>query len=78
MQSKVLEAIARENFRSSGYISHSANERRTSWISPKPSSSPIYTNDAVSGVLKRREIARNRQQQKTSFIKNCLNAFFQR
>ncbi|MEN8660916.1 MAG: hypothetical protein ACN4GF_02810 [Lentimonas sp.] len=77
MSNNVLENIARENFRSSGYISHPKRERRTSWIFSRPPSSP-HSTDAVSGALQRRENALHRQSSKPTFIQTCLNAFFHR
>ncbi|HAV14667.1 MAG TPA: hypothetical protein DCX06_14415 [Opitutae bacterium] len=76
--SDVLEAIARENFRSSGYLSHPSRERRKSWTFSKPPRSPFHSNDAVRGALKRREKALHRQQRKPTFIQTCLNAFLHR
>lgn len=79
MPSKVLEVIARENFRSSGYITHPRNERPVSWTFSKPPSSPsFYTTDAVRGALRRRERALTRQQAKPTLLQSCLNALFHR
>ncbi len=74
----VLETIARENFRSSGYITHPGRERATSWIFTSPPHSPFHATDAVSGALERRESALHRRHAKYSFFKNSINVFLHR
>ena len=73
-----FQVIARENFRSSGYITHPGGERRTTWRFVNPPRSPFSTTDTVLSALQRRENAYLRYEPKPSFIKNCLNALFRR
>lgn len=75
---KVFETIARENFRTSGYISHPRRERRSSWtFTSLPRSSP-HTSNAVRDALQRRERAHLKIQSKPSLLQNFFNAFFHR
>lgn len=74
----ILENIARENFRSSGYITHPGSERRTSWTYTAPPRSPFYTTDTVRDALQRRERALHRETTKPSFLEYCLNVIFHR
>lgn len=74
----VFETIARENFRSSGYIQHPRSERPTAWQFTKPPRSPFHTADAVRSALQRRESALLRKQPKTSLLQNCVNVLFHR
>ena len=77
----VLETIARENFRSSGYITHPGRERRTAWqFTSRPHSpfSKFSSADTVRSALLRRESALLRRNAKSSLIRNCLNALFHR
>jgi hypothetical protein len=76
--SKILENIARENFRSSGYIQHPSRERRIRWTFTAPPRSPFFTSDTVRDALQRRERAQRRQNGKSSFLQDCLNVFFDR
>lgn len=76
--SNVLESIARENFRSSGYITHPARERRSRWTFTSPPRSPFTTVDTVRDALQRRERAARREQGKSRFLQNCLHVFFHR
>jgi len=76
--STILESIARENFRSSGYITHPSRERSVSWTFSSPPRSPFYSADAVRSAIQRRESALHRQQAKPSFLQNCLNVLFHR
>lgn len=71
----VFENIARENFRSSGYITHPSRERRIRWTFSAPPQSPFQKNDTISDALERRERALHREQSKTSFLKALLNVF---
>ncbi|MFP4156890.1 MAG: hypothetical protein ACLFU4_04665 [Opitutales bacterium] len=76
--SKILERIARENFRSSGSIQCPSRERRSRWIFTAPPRSPFYTSDTVRDTLQRRERALRRQSGKPSFLHDCLHVFFHR
>ncbi|MGJ8649579.1 MAG: hypothetical protein ACSHX4_04410 [Opitutaceae bacterium] len=76
--SRVLDKIARENFRTSGYLTHPSRERRTSWTFLSPPRSPSYSTDSVRSALQRREQALHRQNRKPTFIQNCLNVIFDR
>ena len=74
----VLETIARENFRTSGYITHPRRERRSSWtFSPAPRTLSHSTN-AVRDALQRRERANLKTQSKPSLFQNCINALLHR
>lgn len=74
----VFETIARENFRTSGYISHPRRERHSPWIfSPTPRTPPHSTN-AVRDVIQRRERAYLKTQSKPSLFQNCINVLFHR
>ena len=74
----VFETIARENFRTSGYISHPRRERRISWtFSPAPRASFRSTN-TVRDALQRREQAYLKTQSKPSLLKNCINVLLHR
>jgi hypothetical protein len=73
-----FETIARENFRSSGYIQHPRSERRTAWQFTAPPRSPFHQADTVRSALQRRESALLRNQPKTSLIQNCINVLFNR
>ena len=76
--SKILENIARENFRSSGYIQHPSRERRTPWTFSSPPRSPLQSIDTVRDALERRERAMQRQSAKTGAFFSCLNVFLYR
>lgn len=69
----VFENIARENFRSSGYISHPSRERRIPWTFTTPPQSPFYKADTVRDALQRRERALHRENAKPSLLKILLN-----
>lgn len=74
----VFETIARENFRTSGYISHPRRERRSPWtFSPTPRTPPHSTN-AVRDVIQRRERANLKTQSKPSLFQNCINVLLHR
>ena len=70
-----FENIARENFRSSGYITHPARERRMRWSFSAPPLVPFQRSDTVRDALQRRERALSRQKQKPSILTACLNVF---
>jgi len=69
----VFENIARENFRSSGYISHPSRERRIPWTFTTPPQSPFYKADSVRDALQRRERALHRENPKPSLLKSLLH-----
>lgn len=71
----VFENIARENFRSSGYLSHPSRERRIPWTFSSPPQIPFHKADTVRDALQRRERALRRGKTKASFFKNLLHAF---
>ena len=74
----VFETIARENFRTSGYISHPRRERRCSWtFSPTPRR-PFNPTNAVRDALQRRERAFIKTQSKPSLLQNCINVLLHR
>lgn len=70
----IFENIARENFRSSGYITHPSRERRIPWTFTSPPQSPFHKADSVRDALQRRERALHREKSKPSIIKSFLNA----
>lgn len=72
---QIFENIARENFRSSGYITHPSRERRIRWTFSKPPQSPFQKTDTVRDALQRRERALYREKTKTSLLKVLLNVF---
>jgi len=71
---KIFENIARENFRSSGYITHPSRERRVRWTFSSPPQIPFYKADTVRDALQRRERALHRKQAKPSFLKALFHA----
>lgn len=70
----IFQNIARENFRSSGYISHPSRERRIPWTFSAPPQSPFFKTDTVRDALQRRERALHRENPKPSLFKSLLNA----
>ena len=74
----VLESIARENFRSSGYITHPSRERRVRWIFTSPPRTPGLGVDAVHSASRRRERALARSRGTTSLFKTIFHAVFSR
>ena len=46
--SSILQNIARENFRTSGYISHPVSEPQSRWFFVKPPSSPFFRNGYIA------------------------------
>ena len=74
----IFENIARENFRSSGYLSHPSRERRIRWTFSNPPQSPFHKNDNVRDALRRRERALHRNKHKSSILKAFLNVFLSR
>ena len=77
--SAILQNIARENFRTSGYISHPVSEPQSRWSFVKPPSSPFSATDTLHSALQRRVQAYERNhQQKPSLLRSCLNVIFRR
>ncbi|MEO0511024.1 MAG: hypothetical protein AAF065_14330 [Verrucomicrobiota bacterium] len=74
----ILEDIARENFRSSGYITHPSRERRVPWSFTKLPKSPLFTTDTVRDAIRRRERALHREKQSSSLFHSFLNVLFDR
>jgi len=75
---KVFETIARENFRTSGYITHPRRERRSGWTFSSPPRSPFFTTNAVRDAIQRREQASLKAHHKTSLFQHCINVFLHR
>lgn len=73
-----FQTIARENFRSSGYITHPTDERGERWSYVSPPKSPFPTNDTVLAALQRGENPKLRHKPKPSILRICLNAIFRR
>ncbi|MFO8026245.1 MAG: hypothetical protein R6U56_01100 [Opitutales bacterium] len=71
----IFENIARENFRSSGYITHPSRERRIRWTFSNPPQSPFHKTDTVRDALRRRERALHRTDGKSSLLKVLANVF---
>ncbi|PXA05244.1 hypothetical protein DDZ13_04605 [Coraliomargarita sinensis] len=71
----IFENIARENFRSSGYITHPSRERRIPWTFSTPPQIPFYKADTVRDALQRRERALHRENAKPTLFRSLLNAF---
>jgi hypothetical protein len=74
----IFENIARENFRSSGYITHPSRERRTPWAFSTPPTIPFHKVDTVRDALQRRERALYRKQAKPSFFRTLFHALLDR
>ena len=75
---KVFESIARENFRTSGYLSYPRRERRSSWTFSALPRGHFYTTDAVRDALQRRERAHLKAQSKPSVLRNWLHVSLDR
>lgn len=71
--SKIFETIARENFRSSGYITRPRTERNSGWTFSSPPRSPFFTTNAVRDALQRRERAHFKANNKPNLLQSCLN-----
>ena len=69
----IFENIARENFRSSGYIQHPTRERRIRWSFSKPPQMSFQNADLVRDALVRRERALQRESNKPSILKAIIN-----
>lgn len=76
--SKIFESIARENFRTSGYIKYPRRERRSSWTFTAPPRSPFYNTSSVRDALERRERAHLKAHSKLSLFQNWINVFLHR
>ena len=75
---KILETIARENFLSSGYITHPRRERRKPWTFTSLPKSTYRSVNSVSKALERRERAHLRAQAKPSLITHWINVLLHR
>lgn len=76
--SKVFESIARENFRTSGYITHPKREPRSAWTYTTPPTSPFHPNTTLRDALQRRENAVLKTQSKPSILKHWIHVFLHR
>jgi hypothetical protein len=74
----LIESIALENFRSSGFITRPRDDRHSQWQYLSPPRSPYTSPDTVHSVLERRERALSKLDTKPSFLKSCLHAFLRR
>ncbi|MEC8614719.1 MAG: hypothetical protein VXY17_04880 [Verrucomicrobiota bacterium] len=74
----VFETIARENFRTSGYISHPRRERRSAWTFSPLTRTLFHSTNAVRDAIQRRERAYLKSQSKPSFFQNCINVLLHR
>lgn len=74
----IIESIALENFRSSGFITRPLKERPSRWEYLTPPSSRYASRDTVDTIILRRERALYRSKSKTNLIQNFFNAFFRR
>ena len=75
---KVLENIARENFRSSGYLTHPRRERHSSWVFISVPRRPTQTTNVVRNALQRRKQAQLKTHKKSTPILNLINVFLRR
>ena len=75
---KVLETIARENFLSSGYITHPRRERRKPWTFTSLPKSTYRSANSVSEALQRREKAQLRSQVKPSLLRHLIHVLLHR
>ncbi|MFU8848149.1 MAG: hypothetical protein ACNA77_05470 [Opitutales bacterium] len=74
----ILDNIARENFRNSGYLTHPSRERRIGWTFSAPPRSPFSKTDTVREALQRRERACRREQCQPSIFRTLFHVFFRR
>lgn len=74
----ILESIARENFRSSGFVSRLKSDRRSEWEYLAPPRSPYTARNTIDTMIQRRERAQQRTQTKTSLLRYCFNALLHR
>lgn len=75
---KVFESIARENFRTSGYLTHPRREGRTVWTFTSAPRSPFQSTNAVHDALQRRERARLKAESQPSLFKHWIDALLHR
>jgi hypothetical protein len=75
---KILETIARENFLTSGYITHPRRERRKPWTFTSLPKSTYRSVNSVSKALERREKAHLRAQAKPSLLQRCIHVLLYR
>lgn len=75
---KVFETIARENFRTSGFMTHPRRERRSPWTFTSLPKSPLHTANSVRDALHRRERAHLKAQSKPSVLKHWIHVFLHR
>jgi hypothetical protein len=73
-----LEHIARENFRSSGFITRPGSERRVPWSFTNIPSTPYTQTDAVGAIEARRADAHERQNAQPNKLLTFINALFAR
>lgn len=73
-----FETIARENFRSSGYLTHPKREPRRSWVFTSLPKRSFHSTNSVRDALQRREHANRKLQTTPSLLTNCFNALFRR
>lgn len=75
---EILDNIARENFRNSGYLTHPSRERRIAWTFSAPPRSPFSKTDTVRDALQRRERALRREQYPSSILRTLVHVIFRR
>ena len=75
---KILETIARENFLTSGYITHPRRERRKAWTFTSLPKSTYRSVNSVSKALERRQRAFLRAQAKPSLIRHWIHVLLHR
>ncbi|CAI8274694.1 MAG: Uncharacterised protein [Opitutia bacterium UBA7350] len=73
-----LEDIARENFRSSGFITHPSSERPIPWSFSSPPQSPYTQTDAVRAIEARRAHAHERENLSPNKFITFLHALLAR
>lgn len=77
--SPTLQSIARENFRSAGYISHPVSEPSGRFHFVQPPTNPFPATDTLQTALQRRMQADKRHEPKRpSLLKTCLDAILRR
>lgn len=76
--SKLYEHIARENFKSSGYLSQPGRGGRSRWTFTAPPRFSPGGSDEVRDALQRRERALHRQNAKPTLFHELLNVLLHR
>lgn len=77
--SPILQNIARENFRKSGYITHPVSEPPSRWSFVKAPSNPFSATDTLHTALQRRmQAEENNHPKKPSLLRTCLNVILSR